>query len=908
MAEAQAAANAGSVGSAGPEKPEPVAVVADWLRAFAELGQVVELRALKCNRGYRPVTWAGYFDDQHLVAMAEEAVRLSPHAEGVYFTLNPLKPELLARRANRAAAAETGFSAGDKDVLRRRHLLIDADPIRVAGISATDAEKAEALEVHLAVCEFLRGRGWPALIRGDSGNGYHALAWIDLAADDEGLVQRVLQALAARFNTDRVKIDTSVYNPARICKLYGTLARKGDSTPDRPHRRAQLLEVPGWPDTRRGGDVVRECVPLELLQELAAEAPPPQAKTFHANGTAEGNGATTDDDFRHRLKVAEWLTARGVGFQPRPLPSGGTKYLLDSCPFNPDHRGKEVVIGQEPSGALWAKCLHDSCSGNRWQEFKAKIGKPDRDHWDPPLPKRGRKKRAAPPVGVGRTRPEAKEGAAEKPNEALDDPNRLARVYLVGPDRADFLAGGPVPDDLLKLRYWSETWCRWDGECYREVPQKEIRAELHTAIKQEFDRLNIEAIRWMKENGPKGGEDDGKGEGPPEVRKVTVKLVNDALQALSGITVLPSTLQPPAWISGPGPFPAAEMIATPNALVHLPNVVRRREQTTCPPTVDFLSFGCLDYDYVADAPEPKEWLAFLGKVWPDDQQAIDTLQEWFGYCLLPDTRQHKILLVVGPRRSGKGTIARVLRALIGLRNTAAPTLGSLGTNFGLWPLIGKTVAIISDARLSGRTDAAIVTERLLSISGEDAQTIDRKNLSQVTVKLPVRFMIMTNELPKLNDPSGALVGRMVVLQQTRSWYGHEDMSLTDRLLEELPGILRWAIEGWERLDERGYFVQPDSAKKLIADMEDLSSLIGAFIRERCDVGPGYEVLVRDLFETWKKWCEEKGHKDHGNEQTFGRDLRAAIPTLDVRQPRSEGGRVRVYVGIRLRVESGGPPP
>ncbi len=83
----------------------------------------------------------------------------------------------------------------------------------------------------------------------------------------------------------------------------------------------------------------------------------------------------------------------------------------------------------------------------------------------------------------------------------------------------------------------------------------------------------------------------------------------------------------------------------------------------------------------------------------------------------------------------------------------------------------KTVAIISDARLSGRSDQAIITERLLSISGEDAQTVDRKMLEPVTTKLLTRFTIISNELPRLEDASGALSGRMLVLQLAKSFYG-----------------------------------------------------------------------------------------------------------------------------------------
>jgi putative DNA primase/helicase len=140
-----------------------------------------------------------------------------------------------------------------------------------------------------------------------------------------------------------------------------------------------------------------------------------------------------------------------------------------------------------------------------------------------------------------------------------------------------------------------------------------------------------------------------------------------------------------------------------------------------------------------------------------------------------------------------------------------------------------------------------------------------------------------------------------VLRLVNSWYGKEDTKLTDRLLSERPGILHWSIDGWRRLQARGHFVQPDSGRAMIDSMEELSSPIGAFIREKCIVGAEHEVFVSELFHCWERWCEEKGKKDSGNEQTFGRDLRAAVPALEIRQPRLDGGRARKYVGIAIRV-------
>jgi putative DNA primase/helicase len=333
----------------------------------------------------------------------------------------------------------------------------------------------------------------------------------------------------------------------------------------------------------------------------------------------------------------------------------------------------------------------------------------------------------------------------------------------------------------------------------------------------------------------------------------------------------------------------------------LPSLVAGRDYFH-PLTPRFFSPLALDFAFDLDAAAPSTWRDFLARLWPGDEASVATLQEWCGYLLTPDTRQQKIVLLVGPKRSGKGTIARVIRALVGPANVVGPTLATLGTQFGLWPLLGKTVAMIHDARLSGRSDLAVITERLLSISGEDSQNVHRKNLPSLDARLTARFMILSNELPRLNDASGALAGRMIVLRLTESWYGREDIELTDRLLTELPGILLWAIAGWQRLRERGYFVQPEAGKELLGELADLCSPVGAFVRERCVLGPGYRVPVAELFATWKAWCETKGRKEPGTEQSFGRDLLAAVPTLRKVRPRDGEDRYRGYEGIALAGE------
>jgi P4 family phage/plasmid primase-like protien len=302
--------------------------------------------------------------------------------------------------------------------------------------------------------------------------------------------------------------------------------------------------------------------------------------------------------------------------------------------------------------------------------------------------------------------------------------------------------------------------------------------------------------------------------------------------------------------------------------------------------------------------ELQQYAVFLSQLWPQERESIDVLGEWFGYIISGRLDLHKILLMVGPTRGGKGAIARVLTALIGKQNVAGPTLNSLGGDFGLAPLIGKPLAIISDARFVGK-NSNIVVERLLSISGEDTLTVNRKYRDQWTGKLPSRLHVISNELPRLGDASTAVVGRIILLLLSRSWLGKEDHELEQRLRLELPGILNWALLGLERLTlaNENRFTRLASAEEAITAMRDLASPVAAFVREKCKVDATKEVEVDLLYGAYKAWCEDNEHTK-ASKQMFGRDLRAAVASVRKTRPRDEKGRHQVYAGISLNEPPG----
>ncbi len=370
--------------------------------------------------------------------------------------------------------------------------------------------------------------------------------------------------------------------------------------------------------------------------------------------------------------------------------------------------------------------------------------------------------------------------------------------------------------------------------------------------------------------------------------------VSNVIDSFKGIMHRSTGLyQPPCWLkSMEGLPPANEIVACQNGLLHLPT------GELLPPTPNFFTRNALGFDYDPGAPLPKKFRAFLDDIWPNDSDSIGVLQEMFGYLLVADTSQQKIFLIVGPPRSGKGTLIRVLTKLVGEHNTVAPSLNSLSSDFGMQGLIGKLMATVSDVRISNKANATAISENLLRISGEDKVEVNRKYKNAWEGYLKVRFVIMTNEVPQFADNSGALAKRFVPLVMRHSFFGKENPNLTNELLEELPGILNWAIEGWRRLNERGHFVVPESATELVDSLTTLASPISAFVAECCEQGSGYTVRKEALYEIWCKWCITEGDMRPGTSATFGRNL-MSLGGIDT--DRETGGeRKNLYTGIKLK--------
>jgi putative DNA primase/helicase len=427
------------------------------------------------------------------------------------------------------------------------------------------------------------------------------------------------------------------------------------------------------------------------------------------------------------------------------------------------------------------------------------------------------------------------------------------------------------------LHHWRDTWMRWTGTHWSEVGASALRSKLYLKLEH--------GIFYAP---------DKKGEMVPRAWNPSVKKISALVDAIAAVTHLDERIEPGEWLGlkkdGPRLVSCANVMIEPIT------------KNTVPHTPAYFVTSSVPYDYDPEATCP-QWEDFLEKVFPGDKQSQELLQEWAGYVVSGWTHYQKGIQLIGPPRAGKGTIARILEKLIGKENTVGTTLKTLITNFGLQPLLGKSLCVVGDAHMENRNSSEVVA-RILSITGEDSLPVDRKNKASWNGRLPVRLMILANKAPRFSDSSGAATGRFLTLHFTQSFAGKEDKTLENRLSEELAGIFNWALEGLRRLDERGYFVQPESAEGIVESQREEGAPHQAFIDEHCELGAREWVTKDKLYAQWQVWCANNNMRAVGSKASFAAELYAAVPGIKDTQRRVNGKPVRMFAGVTLRVEQG----
>lgn len=464
----------------------------------------------------------------------------------------------------------------------------------------------------------------------------------------------------------------------------------------------------------------------------------------------------------------------------------------------------------------------------------------------------------------------------------------MSKPAFLGRETWDKTANTFLIRVMPNLRRWKQDFYNYENGVYRRLHDDAIKSAI-----RKF--LNAAVCAGAKE-----------GETVPF--NPSSNDINEVFNAISQVVYIDElAAEPPCWLDSDADMPdPKECLNLRNGIIHVPT----RARSDSAPEFFTTAQAKFDYDHTATCPL---WLKVLKDWWADKPDGTPAdehlqLQEMIGYSLLPETKLQKLFIVLGPGGSGKGTINKVLQALVGKTNTATTSLGKLDDQFGPTTLMHKTLCIVPEAAFGAHDDRAAVTNFLKTVSGEDDVTIDRKYKDAWEGQLLTRFWLFANSTPSFDDAGGALMRRLVPLEMTLSFKLNPDDNLIKKLKLEISGILNWALEGYDRLMNKqgGRFTMPQSSIDKRELLGRMATPAQTFLDDCCDIVREESVSEDKLYAVYNAWIEKQGGKALGKGK-FIDSVVSLYPNILKRCQKSEGSResrdrVRAVQGLMLKGE------
>lgn len=775
----------------------------------------------------------GWFNDRE--ALAETACGMSKPSEGsevyggIYVTVNELESffEEFVDDEMR-----TGASTKAENVLRYRNLVMDIDPNKPESAKKCAATAAE----HAAVLQALEkakalspehGLPEPALI--DSGNGGYPIYRIDLpnSEESENLIQRVFVAFGKLLDNDGCHVDQSVFDPSRIFRLAGTINRKGTATMERPFRGTKIISAP-------------QTLELVTKDQLIAFT----EKVLGSDWLAP---VKCDDDFDNLPKsefdkrvevVVEWLKRAGrkdVVVVPKAKCTAIN--FTSGCPFKDvGHRdgGSGVVVWKNGKRAF--SCLHDKCATRNFAELETKL------------------KLKFQTVAEEFATTELYGGT----NRVFDDPRLLAQRHL---------SKWATKDGLQTLAYFRGETYRYEVGGWEFVRTGELDPWILDTVQQSFD-----------EHAKIVSKITGEEVKPQPIRGTLVADVYKQMQSICRHEIARNA-QAPFWL-GQHDWNPDDLFVFRNGILNVRRYIEGQSSFFIDPTPKLFFLHAAAFDFSQQVTRPERWLTFLDSLGQPPEWHT-ALQQVMGYLLWAGYDLQKYFQFVGPKRAGKGIVAGVLSGLQGGKHSVCSLgLEDFATTFGLEDAIDKRLAIIPEATLPSKGMRKIVST-FKAITGGDMVPVNRKRIKQVSLRLLIKIILLTNEFLVLPDGSGAMHARTFPLKFTKSFFGQEDVNLADNLKTEYPAIFNWALEGIRSLlAAGGRFTVPQSTQEELDQLEAESAPLQDFVDECCDIDTTKGCHSASLYIIYKAWHRE----NHPGENlladnTFADELKKTAYTI-----------------------------
>lgn len=316
-----------------------------WWSIFHDDGEITEIRS------FGGVTFSGYYKDIDNAIRDIEMLESKPDQQ-IYFVTNAIREDCYGRAQRERLVMKPKNTTNDEEIVGRKWIMIDLDPKRASGVNSSNQELEYAHKKAVEVYKFLRDNGFNEPVICMSGNGYHLMyaCRIGVSQETDLLIERFINALAMLFTDEHVDVDKKCKNRARLSKVYGTTAKKGANSEDRPWRTSYIVKSP---DEVKINDI-------EYIKKIANLYPEDKPTPSADNNWGQG-----------KFDIESFLQKNSISYKKEAY-KDGTKYVLDHCCFNENHKGKDAVIFQRDNGALSYVCLHNSCSHYTFKDFRLK--------------------------------------------------------------------------------------------------------------------------------------------------------------------------------------------------------------------------------------------------------------------------------------------------------------------------------------------------------------------------------------------------------------------------------------------------------------------------------------------------------------------------------------------------------
>lgn len=470
--------------------------------------------------------------------------------------------------------------------------------------------------------------------------------------------------------------------------------------------------------------------------------------------------------------------------------------------------------------------------------------------------------------------------------ESEDDPHRLARVNM----------SKYMRDHNRRLIYWQSEWYRWKAGKYIKIESDELKAKVSNAVRSEFELLWPAKLEKYNEWRASEKYDPMTDKGPPPIQKVTRNLVSNVIGAMEGMAAIPGSIKMPCWLPDRS---SRHYVSMGNGILDLDKVCdgKPMEEFLLPHSHEWFSTFQLQYDYSKTAQCPK-WLDYVDYVMSGDRDRIAILQEWAGYLLTPTNDLQKFLVLEGEGQNGKTVYFAAIRAMLGEENISNVPLENFGGQFDLESTLGKA------ANISGDTDELdrVSEGALKKFTGGDTMQFDRKNIKQISARPTAKLMCAWNKRPHFRDRSKGLWRRMVlipfdrVIPEERRVLG---MDKPEWWLEsgEVPGILRWAIIGLDRLRENKRFSSSEKSTSEMDDYQRETNPAREFLTDHLEAKSEESVINCGwLYRLYVHWCAYNGHNKPLANTSFGKEVARCFPNSK-RERQGGGSRPWVYKGV-----------